>query len=199
MVKEINEYDKIQTNHLWFEFEVVKQKNIHESYDALVRDLNENIEHIRRYYLTLTGKPQMQLSAIDVAELIMVTCDVIKIKLDKRDQSLTSYLIYNPITKKYDNKTDFLKKICNSIFTKSRNKISFNALIRDVNDLINTSIYPRFANLPPKHVVKFNNCIYDLKNRCIHDGLDENGKKYDFINIVEYDLKSIEEIGRAHV
>ena len=194
-----NTNNKIQTDHLWFEIETVKQKNIHESYDALIEDLNENIEHIRRYYITLTGKPQMQLSAIDIAELIMVTCDVIKIRLDKRDQSLTSYLIYNPITKKYDNKTDFLKKICNSIFTKSRNKISFNALIRDVNDLIDTSNYPRFANLPPNYIVKFNNCIYDLKNKCLHNGLDANGKEYDFINIVEYDLKTIDNVNQTYL
>jgi len=188
------------TTNIWYKDEDIQRKNIHNNFNELQTDLELNAEELIRFYTMKNEKKYTSFSALDISEIIMCTCDVIKLILSDDDGKIKStYLIYNPRTKTYERNKDYLQELCNILVTKGRNRSSFTNLIKDIDGLIKSSPKLRIANIPPSHIIKLKNCIYDLKNKCEHDGLDENNNEYDFINRINYNLKLMNNVNQTHL
>ena len=177
------------------------RRNIHQSFNELIEELINNLGDLKRFKTMEEGKPNYKLSYIDVADLIIYTCDIIRIPLDQNDILKSTYAIYNPSNNNYIRNDEFLKALCNIILTNESNcKLSLVTTAREVDALIQTSINQiRIANLPPSHIVKFNNCIFDIKEKCEHNGLDDNNNEYDFVNKVDFNLKNLNDIDVDHL
>jgi len=195
MVQETNNNN--QSNLTW-KHRLDSRKVIHESFNDLIEELLINLGDFKRFKSMEENKPNYKLGFVDVADLIMYTCDIVKIKLENNKYT---YGIYDPNNENYIRNDEFLQSLVNLIITNvSDCKLSLTNTTKEVDALIQTSINRiRIANLPPSHIVKFNNCIFDIKNKCEHNGLDPNNNEYDFINKVNYDLKSLDDINQEHL
>ena len=165
------ENENTQSNLTW-KNRLDQTKIIHNSFDNLIDELLNNIADLKRFKTMEENKPNYKLTYIDVADLIIYTCDVIKIRLetdddDDSEENINNYTygIYSPNSKRYIREDEFLKALCNKVLTnESGCKLTLTNTVREVDALIQTSINRiRIANLPPKHIVKFNNCIFDIK------------------------------------
>ena len=121
---------------------------------------------LKRYQDLISNKPnsEYKLGYNDVSEIIIYTCDIIQIKL-KQNLSNTgiTYGIYNPETKTYIRTDNFLKRLVNIIIKEENKcKLPLTSTTREVDAFIESSDEIRIANLPPSHIVKFNNCIFDI-------------------------------------
>ena len=184
-------------NYTWKE-RLDSHKNIHETFNDLKNELIDNMYKLKRYQDLISNKPnsEYKLGYNDVSEIIIYTCDIIQIKL-KQNLSNTgiTYGIYNPETKTYIRTDNFLKRLVNIIIKEENKcKLPLTSTTREVDAFIESSDEIRIANLPPSYIIKFNNCIFDIKEKQIHDGLDDQGNEYDFININNYDLKNKENV-----
>ena len=202
-----NNSNNNQSNLTW-KRRLDSRKVIHETFKDLNEELLTNLGDFKRFKSMEENKPNYKLTFIDVADLIIYTCDIVKIKLENNSNDYNeenvnnfTYGIYSPNSKRYIREDGFLKVIVNIILTnESGCKLSLTNTTKEVDSLIQTSINRiRIANLPPKHIVKFNNCIFDIKHKCEHNGLDHNNNEYDFINKVNYDLKSLDDINQEYL
>lgn len=151
----------------------------------------------------LNGKPNKQLNDNDLYRIIKESCDIIIIDYSE-EQDLTNYTyaIYNPRTDTYVRDREYLGSLVQFIINNqqvSPNISSKNAVnniaesikfSKDDNDLTK-------ANIPPEYLVKFTNCIYDLKNDIKYEFNDDEIKDYHFINKIRYPLVPLEDTDEA--
>ena len=195
LLNEIKEKERVQEKYNE-KVENIRHKRLHETYENLIDDLQENFNLMDRNHFVLTNKNNFSLSYVDMEKLIILTCDIIKLPNGREDTDNKHYAIYDPRTKSYKRSMYYLKNLCDTLIRLNNVKIQSYTAVKEVDGLLKTSVDIRDANLPPSYIVKFNNCIYDLKNKCEHNGLDENGKEYDFLNIIDYDLKSLDDVNQ---
>lgn len=146
----------------------------------------------------LIGQPNRQLNENDLYTIITEACDIIVIDYSE-EQDLTNYTyaIYNPEIDAYVKDRDFLGFLIQYIIENQTPspKISAKNAISQVDEAIKFSKGSfRKANLPPKYIVKFKNCIYNLKDKYAYSFDDEEIKDYDFINTIRYSIKDLNEV-----
>lgn len=194
--------DQLERNrNLTWKNRANQTKNIHESSDDLFEELINNLNDLKRgMNLKHSLKSDYKIGYKDIADLIIYTCDVIRIYLDdpeEKDPLKATYAIYNPQNKNYIRNDEFLKRLINRIITNDDLcKLPLINTTKEVDAFISTSEDIRDANLPPSYIVKFNNQIYDIKNKQEHDGLDENGNEYDFLNCLNFNIKQLDDVNQ---
>ena len=191
----------IRNRNLTWKNRANQKKNIHESSDDLFEELITNLNDLKRgMNLKHSLKSDYKIGYKDIADLIIYTCDVIRIYLDdpeEKDCLKATYAIYNPQNKNYIRNDEFLKRLINRIITNDDLcKLPLINTTKEVDAFISTSEDIRDANLPPSYIVKFNNKIYDIKNKQEHDGLDENGNEYDFLNCLNFNIKQLDDVNQ---
>ena len=150
----------------------------------------------------LSGKPNKQLNVNDLFKIIRKSCDIVIIDYSE-EQDLTNYeyAIYDPETDTYVQNREFLGSLIQFIIDEQNTSpnISAKNAVGDVAESIKFSKSNKLpkANIPPKHVVKFSNCIYDLKHNKKYNFDDEEIKNYHFINKIRYPLVPLEDTDEA--
>ena len=168
-----------------------------EDLENRLKDETKKIEKINQ----LEGKPNKQLNENDLYRIIKNSCDIIIIDYSE-EQDLTNYTyaIYNPDLDAYVRDREYLGSLVQFIINNqivSPNISSKNA-VSNIEESIKFSKkkLPK-ANIPPKHLVKFRNCIYDLKSGKKYDFDDKEIKDYHFINKIRYPLVPLEDTDEA--
>lgn len=168
-----------------------------EDLENRLKDETKKIEKINQ----LEGKPNKQLNENDLYRIIKNSCDIIIIDYSE-EQDLTNYTyaIYNPDLDAYVRDREYLGSLVQFIINNqivSPNISSKNA-VSNIEESIKFSKkkLPK-ANIPPKHLVKFRNCIYDLKSGKKYDFDDKEIKDYHFINKIRYPLVPLEDTNEA--
>ena len=164
--------------------------------DDLKSELIEKADQVTKKN-QLGGKPNKQLNENDLYEIISKACNIIIIDYSE-EQDLTNYTyaIYNPKTDTYVRDRDYLGSLIQFIINNQlvSPNISAKKAIGAVAEAIKYSKddLPK-ANIPPKYIVKFKNCIYDLKHNKKYSFDDEEIKDYHFINKIRYPLVPLED------
>lgn len=171
----------------------VTQTSIKELEERLIQEKN-NVK--KRYQLG--GRPNHQLNENDLYQIIKAACDIIIIDYsDEQDLTNYSYGIYNPSTRTYVRERNYLGYLIQHIInseTLSPN-ISSKKAISKVDEAIKFSKNKLTkANQPPQHIVKFKNCVYDLKHKRRYEFDDEEVKDYHFLNMIRYPYKELDEV-----
>ena len=148
----------------------------------------------------LSGKPHKQLNDNDLYRIIINACDIVIIDYSsENDLSNYTYAIYNPEIDAYVRDREYLGFLVQYIInseTVSPNISSKNAIANIEESIKFSKRSIRKANLPPKNLIKFQNCIYDLKNHQSYQFDDEEVKNYDFINTIRYPLISLDDVNQ---
>lgn len=146
----------------------------------------------------LSGQPNRPLNENDLLRIIRKSCDILIIDYSE-EQDLTNYTyaIYNPEIDAYVKDREFLGFLIQYIIDNQTPspKISAKNAISQVDEAIKFSKGSfRKANLPPKYIVKFKNCIYNLKDKYAYKFDDEEIKDYDFVNTIRYSIKDLDDV-----
>ncbi len=151
----------------------------------------------------LSGKPNKQLNGNDLYKIITKACDIIIIDYSE-EQDLTNYAyaIYDPKTDTYVQNREHLGSLIQFIINSQNTSpnISAKNAVGEVAESIRFSKDDNRltkANIPPKYIVKFSNCIYDLKHNKKYNFDDEEIKDYHFINKIRYPLVPLEDTDEA--
>ena len=168
-------------------------------YIRIKEELMNQIDLIKKEN-QLSGKPNLQININNLKTAIINACDIKYIDYSK-NQNMKDYTygIYNPVTKCYERNDQYLSYLIEAMISSIKpepNIVTVNAKKGVDNGIMSSLDYIEKANLPDSSLIKFNNCIYDLKSGKHYQFDDEDVKKYDFINTIPYNLKSLDEINQ---
>ena len=172
----------------------------HDTIEDLKENLLDEIENIKKVN-QLHGKINKQINENDLKKAIIKSCDIIHIDYSvEQDMSNYTYAIYNPRTMNYIRSTVFLQELIEYII--SSQDVSPNITTKKAANIIDTAIMSernkiRKANLPPTYLVKFKNCIINLKTKETFEFNDSEIKDYDFIETLRYNLKDINDVNKS--
>lgn len=148
----------------------------------------------------LNGTPNKNINSNDIKNAIINACDIIYIDYS-RDKDLSNYTygIYNPLTKSYVRDDLFLGDLIEFMIShiEPTPTITTSSIKKAVDDAIMSSKDKiRIGNLPPSHIIKFKNCIYDLKLKQSYEFDEESIEDYDFVTTVNYPLLQLDEVNQ---
>lgn len=173
--------------------ETVYNKNMKEYHQKLLDEI-DNIKMKNQ----LKGQPNKSINTNDIKDAILNACDILFIDYSRdRDMSQYTYGIYDPISQSYIRDDKFLSELIEYIISNldSTPALATSSIKKNVDDAIMASKHSvRVANQPPQHIVKFKNCVYDLKHKRQYEFDDEEIKDYDFVTTIQYNLKSCDDV-----
>lgn len=174
---------------------MMQQKSLNDLYDKI----KEQTKHILDKN-KLLGQPNKKINENDLGQILIKSCDIVYIDYSvEQDMSNYTYAIYNPKVKAYVKDTNFINDLIQYIIINFPDdiKTTANRALKDVDNYIKHSkSLIRKANLPPKNLVKTQNCIIDLKSKEIYQFDDDAVKDYDFIDSIRYSLYEISEVNQ---
>ena len=174
---------------------MVQEKSLNDLYDR-IEERTKNILNKNR----LIGQPNKKINENDLGQILIKACDIVYIDYSiEQDMSNYTYAIYNPKMRAYVRDTNFINDLIQYIIIKFPDNIktTANRALKDVDNYIKHSkTLIRKANLPPKNLVKMQNCIVDLKTKEIYEFDDENVKDYDFIDSIRYSLYNLKDVNQ---
>lgn len=169
------------------------ERYLHQNRKELFDDIRNNVPEIKREVTLLTNK-NLNLRNRDITELIKNICDVIKVNYEDGENT---YLIYDPFKKIYVRDDEFLGKLINVAIKEDPGcNLSLTRSKLEVDQMLFLDDEIHEANIPPNYIVKFKNGIYDIKNKCFHNGLDRNNQPYDFLNMINYNINSMQNVNQ---
>lgn len=177
-----------------------QNSQLFETMDELEEALREEAQNIRKV-LQLNGTPNKQLNENDIKRIILKVCNILFIDYsEEKDMSTYTYGIYNPAKKIYERNSLFLKQIIEMIIEgeKIAPKITSHHAARVIDDsiLAMRSQKIKIANLPPSYIIKFKNCIINLKTKDIYQFNDNEVEDYDFVDYINYNLLNLNEVNQ---
>lgn len=177
-----------------------QNSQLFETMDELEEALREEAQNIRKV-LQLNGTPNKQLNENDIKRIILKVCNILFIDYsEEKDMSTYTYGIYNPAKKIYERNSLFLKQIIEMIIEgeKIAPKITSHHAARVIDDsiLAMRSQKIKIANLPPSYIIKFKNCIINLKTKDIYQFNDNEVENYDFVDYINYNLLNLNEVNQ---
>lgn len=177
-----------------------QSSHLFETMNDLEEALREEAKNIRKV-LQLNGTPNKQLNENDIKRIILKVCDILFIDYsEEKDMSTYTYGIYNPTKKIYERNSLFLKQIIEMIIEgeKIAPKITSHHAARVIDDsiLAMRSKKIKIANLPPSYIIKFKNCIINLKTKDIYQFNDNEIKDYDFVDYINYNLLNLSDVNQ---
>ena len=174
---------------------MMQQKSLNDLYDKI----KEQTKHILDKN-KLLGQPNKKINENDLGQILIKSCDIVYIDYSvEQDMSNYTYAIYNPKVKAYVKDTNFINDLIQYIIINFPDdiKTTANRALKDVDNYIKHSkSLIRKANLPPKNLVKTQNCIIDLKSKETYQFDDDAVKDYDFIDSIRYSLYEISEVNQ---
>lgn len=169
------------------------EKYLHQNRKELFDDIRNNVPEMKREVTLLTNK-NLNLRNRDITELIKNICEVIKVNYEEGENT---YLIYDPFKKIYVRDDEFLGKLINVAIKEDPGcNLSLTRSKLEVDQMLFLDDEIHEANIPPNYIVKFRNGIFDIKNKCFHNGLDENNQPYDFLNMINYNIHSMQDVNQ---
>lgn len=168
-------------------------------YENIKDRLLEKIDQIKKVN-QLNGKPNLPINVNNLKTAIIKACDIKYIDYSrKQNMEDYTYGIYNPRTNCYERNDRYLSYLIESMISNispEPNIMTVNAKKGVDNGIMASLDYIDKANLPPSYLIKFKNCIYDLKHKIKYNFNDDDVKDYDFINIIPYNLKTMDEVNK---
>lgn len=153
----------------------------------------------RRKVMQLKGMPNRQINENDIKRIILKVCDILFIDYsEEKDMSTYTYGIFNPMKNIYERNSLFLKQLIEIIIEGEDipPKITSHNAAKVIDDSILAMRTEgiKVANLPPNYIIKFKNCIVNLKTKEIYDFDDDEIKDYDFIDHFNYNLSRLKDV-----